>query len=128
MSKIKSITETTFPRGNYSGYDGFVVALDDGNDINLGISNGQSCCENWGYFLTNDQPQDFIGAEVLEVKVVDACLNVEKVPKLYEGGAMFVNVETDRGTLQFTAYNAHNGYYSHEAVFVHNGVTNSEYL
>jgi hypothetical protein len=28
---------------------------------------------------------------------------------------MFVNIDTSRGRLQFVAYNAHNGYYSHEA-------------
>jgi hypothetical protein len=29
--------------------------------------------------------------------------------------AMFVDIETDRGVLQFVAYNAHNGYYGHKA-------------
>ena len=28
---------------------------------------------------------------------------------------MFVNLETNKGTLQFVAYNEHSGYYGHEA-------------
>ncbi len=28
---------------------------------------------------------------------------------------MFVNLETNKGTLQFVAYNEHNGHYGHEA-------------
>ena len=29
------------------------------------------------------------------------------------GSAMFINVETTKGLLQFAAYNEHNGYYGH---------------
>jgi hypothetical protein len=32
-----------------------------------------------------------------------------------EGGIMFVNLDTDKGKLQFVAYNRHNGYYGHSA-------------
>jgi hypothetical protein len=40
-------------------------------------------------------------------------MNKKKLPDLDKGEAVFVNFETDRGTLQFTAYNGHNGYYGH---------------
>lgn len=123
MSKIVRITEEEF-----DNYDGFIVELDDGSSIKLGISNSQNCCENWGYFMSNDALEDFIGAEVLDVKIVDECLNVEKAPNIYEGDIMFVNIETNRGTLQFVAYNDHNGFYSHEAVFSYNGVMESTWL
>lgn len=123
MSKIVSINEQTFDE-----YDGFVIDLDDGTNIKLGINNFQSCCENWGYFMSNDALEDFIGAEVLDVKLVDECLNVAKAPTIYEGDIMFVNIETNRGTLQFVAYNEHNGYYSHEAVYSYNSVMESTWL
>lgn len=32
--------------------------------------------------------------------------------------AMFINVETTRGLLQFAAYNEHNGYYGHDVLLV----------
>lgn len=32
--------------------------------------------------------------------------------------AMFINVETTKGLLQFVAYNEHNGYYVHEVKLV----------
>lgn len=34
------------------------------------------------------------------------------------GSAMFINVETTKGLLQFVAYNEHNGYYGHEVKLV----------
>lgn len=34
------------------------------------------------------------------------------------GSAMFINVETTKGLLQFVAYNEHNGYYEHEVKLV----------
>ena len=123
MSKIVSINEESFDQ-----YDGFIVSLDDSNSIKLGIDNFQSCCENWGYFMTNDSLDDFIGAEVVDVNLVDECLNVEKAPDIYEGGIMFVNIETNRGTLQFVAYNEHNGYYGHEAMFEYKNNRHTEHL
>lgn len=46
-----------------------------------------------------------------------------------EGGdTMFVNIQTDRGILQFTAYNRHNGYYGHRAVVSCNQLDYEDYL
>ena len=131
MEKILKIEEvygfTITDKKYNTGYDGFVVTTDK-QEIKLGICNGQSCCENWGYFITNDEIEEFIGADVSDVVIVDACLSSEKAPKLYEGAATYINIETSKGTLQFTAYNEHNGYYLHEAVVVSRQLTDSEYL
>ena len=59
----------------------------------------------------------------LNVSMTDTALNTEKVEDEcnyshhYDdgNGIMFVNIETDRGVLQFVAYNCHNGFYGHEA-------------
>ena len=89
--------------------------------IQIGISNGQSCCESFGCIITNDETKEFIGAELKSLAIVDTALNNKKIEELEyldSGGAMFVNLETSEGLLQFVAYNAHNGYYGHEAVLV----------
>ena len=52
---------------------------------------------------------------------------IEIVHRL-EGGVMFVNLETDMGTLQFVAYNEHNGYYGHEAKVQCTKLTHAEHL
>lgn len=91
--------------------------------IRLLIDNSGQCCENWGWFWCNDNPQDFIGAQLRSIGLTDAALNeahlkansLDPSDKYFEGGIMFVNLETDRGTLQFVAYNQHNGYYAHTA-------------
>lgn len=126
MEYILKIEEATFGEGKWEQYDGFLITTNV-QTIKVGISNGQSCCENWGYFMTNDNPEEFIGQDLLRVDIVDTCLNKEKMEGLcYEGSCMFVNFETSNGTLQFTVYNEHNGYYGHEAVVISNQLNVSE--
>jgi len=129
MAKIVVIEETTWTEGGWSGYDGYRIICDDGKDIKMGISNGQSCCENWGYLTSEDDLQHYVGAELISVDVVDQALNVETCPDVYEGGVTFINVLTSKGLFQFVAYNEHNGYYSHDCVLIENSVkTYEEYL
>lgn len=118
MEKILTIKEHKFksPSDGYS-MAGYQIVTDK-QIILLGISEWQGCCENWGYFLTNDDTAEFIGATLLSVDLVDDCLRKNTAPDIYDGDVMFVNLETDRGTLQFTAYNEHNGYYGHTALVV----------
>ena len=76
-----------------------------------------SCCEHPGYFLSEDNPKDYLDSELLSIQVTDECLNkkeLENQVDLYEGSALFVDINTNVGTLQFVAYNEHNGYYGHE--------------
>jgi hypothetical protein len=117
ITKIEDVTDHKLEGQKYGGYDGFVVETTS-QKILLLIANDSCCCENWGHFWMNDKPEDFIGAEVLGVEVVDTGLDVKKVDKLYldEGAVMFVNIKTSVGVLQFTAYNSHNGYYGHRAL------------
>lgn len=129
--KILRIEQASWPRPEYkwSSYDGYFIITDQ-QTIKLGIDNGQNCCENWGYFMSQDNFDEFIGAEVLSVEIADEALNVEKMKEidLYEGACMFVNINTSKGLLQFTAYNEHNGYYSHEAAVVSRQLTDTQYL
>jgi hypothetical protein len=106
----------TEPGSSWSStYDGFTVVTNC-QRIHLGVSTGQSCCERTGYFMSEDNLAEFIGAKLIGVTVTNTALRTyEAVEYLDEGGVMFVNLNTDRGTLQFAAYNSHNGYYGHEA-------------
>lgn len=118
--RILSIEEVeNVPHPDHDGWcegDGFRVTTDR-QEILLWISRYQFCCESWGYFVSEDDLQHFVGAELLGVSVVDTGLCSKKLPEygLDEGDTMFVNIETSEGVLQFTAYNAHNGYYGHYA-------------
>lgn len=117
--KIIRIEEASFGfDGRCNAFDGYLI-ITDKQTIRLGVSNEQACCERIGYFSTPDEIASFIGSTLLEMKITDICLNPHKLDaEMYEGGAMFVDIVTDRGVLQFTVYNAHNGYYGHEAVAV----------
>lgn len=119
MARITEISEFQ-DRGRkpYGIESGFEIRLSDEQVITLAIDAYQDCCEDWGYFLTEDDTAKFVGAEVLDVYITDSGLTsraVEAGKELDEGDVMFVNIATDRGKLQFVAYNAHNGYYSHTA-------------
>jgi len=116
----------------YSGYDGFKIVTDC-QEIFVVIGNGQACCENWGYFSSNDEVKEFISADLMDVEIVDKLLDVESIGQklrdngvesyneegvidVYDGDAVFVNFRTSLGVFQLVAYNAHNGYYGHEVL------------
>lgn len=119
MEKILNIAE-------FSGRKCGFKILTTKQTINLFIDNEGQCCEKWGYFWCNENPQEFIGAELHEVALTDTALNERQMeakrvsselrdPRRCYGGTMFVNLKTDRGILQFVAYNEQNGDYGHEA-------------
>ena len=128
MEKILEIKEWSgkLPKNLWGSNAGYQIVTDK-QVITAAIDNGQSCCENWGYLMSQDNFEEFIGAELLEVRVVDDALNSTVKDSLddwiSEGSCMFVNFETSVGTLQFTAYNEHNGYYGHDAFVISNQVT-----
>lgn len=101
----------------YGEYDGYKIETDLDTYLIL-IDNGQSCCESWGYFTSEDDTSEYIGKELIEVRLTDKALNNKKVKDsgYYEdcGGIQFVDfVMSDGSVLQFAVYNAHNGYYGH---------------
>lgn len=122
MEKIKSIEvlnnvnkegQETKDNGYYGGYDGYKVTTTD-NVYYILISNGQSCCEDWGYFDTNDNSQDFIGATLVEIKFDGERLSpMEEDVYEEEYWAQFVDFRTTEGVFQLAVYNNHNGYYGH---------------
>lgn len=128
MEKILEIKsfEGKIPTNSWSTFEGYQIVTDR-QVITVGINNGQSCCENWGYLMSQDNFEEFIDAELLSVKVTDTSLNTTvkdmlKDDYVSEDSCMFVNFETSAGTLQFTAYNEHNGYYGHEAFVISNQI------
>ena len=134
MEKIIEIKDYEAKEG-YINVAGFEVVTDK-QSIKLYIDNELSCCETWGYFWCNDNQQDFIGAKLRAVSLTDTALNEAQMKandlnpneKWFQGGVMFVNIETDKGTLQFVAYNEHNGYYGHEARVQCTQLTHAEVL
>lgn len=115
--KILKITEVE----NRDGKDGYEIETTQ-QTIFVGIDNSSQCCENWGYLSTVDDTVDFIGAELLNIMLVDTDLNVaESMPQACDFlDTMFVNFETSSGTFQLTCYNSHNGYYGHDVTVVSN--------
>jgi hypothetical protein len=110
-------------------YAGFQIETDK-QIIKLGISNDQLCCEDWGYLMSNDDFEEFEGSSLLEISITDTALNTKKLEKqeLSYPELMFVNFATDRGTLQFVAYNQHEGYYGHEVVILSNQINYCDFL
>ena len=131
MEKIIGIDEVEKMIDDWQRMEGYKVTTTD-QEIELLIDNNQSCCESWGYFWCNEKPQDFVGAELRGITLTDKELNAafmnEDAEDIYEGGIMFVNLDTDRGVLQFVAYNSHNGYYGHEARITSKQLEHSENL
>ena len=131
MEKILRIEETNFKtkENDWNSYEGYQI-ITDKQTIKLGISDGQNCCERSGYFMSEDDFSEFIGANLIDLAITDTCLNTKKLEEeeLYEPDLMFVNLNTDKGLLQFVAYNSHNGYYGHSAVVVSEQLSHEEVL
>lgn len=132
IKSIKSVDDYKVSEDEYYGFEGYFIETSD-QTIFIGISNGASCCEQFGYFITNDDFEDFIGAELEQIDIVNKALNKQKIDDKFEygldeGGIMFVNLETSKGTLQLTTYNAHNGYYGHTSVVISKQLNHKECL
>lgn len=124
MSKILSVKEIEFKddKDKYiTLYEGIIIELEDGTKYKLGIEAGGQCCEQFGYVTSQDDYEDFIGAEFLDCYLTTKELcTIEDLPDVYEGNMMFFTIKTNKGDLQFVAYNDHNGYYSHDVVLIKN--------
>jgi hypothetical protein len=98
------------PHKTYGGW----LVITNKQIVRFMIDDRPNCCESFGWITTNDDPQYFVGSRLRDVKVVDEALNVhEELPEDTDAFAIFLNIETDIGTLQFAVYNEHNGYYGH---------------
>ena len=86
--------------------------------------------------MSNDDLGSFIGATVRGLSITDTALNeavwtkaeLDPTERYYQGNTMFVNIDTDRGVLQFVAYSEHNGYYGHTAWVTSKQLTYEETL
>jgi hypothetical protein len=126
-------------KAEYVREAGFQIVTTE-QTITLAIDDESSCCESWGYFLTEDDTAKFIGAALLSVEITDTNRSGrifetgwdykegENIEPLDDGDVMFVDIRTDRGVLQFVAYNAHNGYYGHRARVSSKQLVHSEVL
>lgn len=135
MEKILTIEEVKTDDG-WGGMSGYAITTDE-QVIKLLIDDNQSCCESWGYFMSEDDVTKFIGSDLIELTLTDTALNTIKLkeqnmsieqPYVYEGGIIFVNISTTEGLLQFCAYNEHNGYYGHDAKVISTQLNHEECL
>ncbi len=108
-----------------NSFAGFEV-LTDKHSYKVLISNDQSCCENWGYAISEDNPDSFIDSTLQEITLTDTKLRTfapNELPEdtsyseYYNGLIQFVSFTTSNGLFQLAVYNEHNGYYGH-TIFV----------
>lgn len=100
LGKIKNIVvvHNIEIKPGYS-MDGYKVETDKHTFYVL-IDNDQSCCETWGYLSSDDDLNYFIGANLLQIKVIDKALNqkdlIEKNYDIFldEGNIQFVDFKT----------------------------------
>ena len=101
-------------------YDGYEIVTDS-QSIKLLIENEQNCCEGWGYLISEDNLDEFIGEHIYRISQTDtklSTINLDMPIEDYDRSmiCIFINIETSKGILQFVAYNEHNGYYGHNVI------------
>lgn len=103
MEKILKISDSA---------DGFKITTNK-QEITFSMAMEQCCSETFGYLMSEDNYEDYIGTNLLDIVLTNTALESVELRDIYEGGVIFVNIYTDKGTLQYVAYNEHNGYYGH---------------
>jgi len=68
---------------------------------------GQSCCEN-RYMRTDDDLEEYVGAELLQIEVADGG-TTEGDGETHE--IQFLRIHTSKGLFTLSNHNEHNGYY-----------------
>lgn len=113
-----SVKDKTYDHPRH--YTGVHITLSDGREIKFGISTQQNCCENWNYLHSTDAASDYIGAEYIGLTEKDTwpASIPEKINGNDSGGFQAIDIQTNKGVLQFVVYNEHNGFYSHAVVTV----------
>lgn len=99
---------------------GFKITTTE-QEIDIVIDNTSQCCEDFGYIASEDDISEYIDSELIDISVVEYNESSGYHKKLigYEdygmdgGNAYFVDLKTNKGTLVFSVYNSHNGYYGH---------------
>ena len=115
-AKILSIKEDTIvdkSNGYKQTYEGLIIETDKGS-IKLVISDGQSCCENFGslFFETPDDISQFIDAEILQIEDI----SIKREEYIDTDSETQLRITTDKGIIQYAIYNEHNGYYGHGTI------------
>jgi len=107
MSKIVSIELQLIE----DDVDQYLIKLDNDDNVIIGITNTQWCCEQFGIKITPNH-NSFIGATINKIRWAWG-REEKQYSGDYEGSATVV-VITDKGDLTITAWNNHNGYYKHD--------------
>lgn len=101
-------------------YEGYEIETNK-KVLSIVVDSYQSCCESVGHVASNDNFNDFIGAEILGLRYIDnADYNDCKILKDEAGkyvdvfDCAFIDINTNKGNLQFAVYNHHNGCYGHD--------------
>lgn len=103
----------TFEGGGWGSKINFV----DKNNVLVGFDYSQCCCEDFGYFYSNDKLTEVEYSEVeLDPYFFDETfVEYPDTSSHDESKVMFklIKRKNDKNPIYLTLYNIHNGYYSH---------------
>ena len=127
--EIKEVFDQTIKDDKYSKYDGYILRTTT-KDYKLLISNNQSCCEDYGQIISNDDLGYYVGAEIKSIECVEnGDYKKIKLTKDHAGkyvdvyDCAFIELNTTKGILQLAVYNSHNGYYGHNIKIIEENTT-----
>lgn len=116
-----------FPGQQYDG-----IRITTTNHVIIAyISPYRDCCEIFGSILSQEDLSPYIGHKLNKMYLTNTACKTEYIDYILSRKSsssqfyriQFINFETDKGTFQFTVYNADNGYYGHDVVISIDSVT-----
>ena len=132
LLKIEEFKNYKSSEEDWATYEGYLITTDK-RTIRIMVSDRSCCCEDWGHISSEDNIDDFIGSNIKELKYIEEGSWDETAPSRaandieYEDvfDCAFVNIITDKGLLQLTVYNHHNGYYGHDIRVIEKDITSN---
>lgn len=91
--------------------DGNSLKITFDDDVLIELSDdGQSCCEH-RYMTCDDNPKDLIGSKLLSISEKEGRHLPEDEDRYGKHEIVFLEVQTDKTSIQLATHNEHNGYY-----------------
>lgn len=104
----KTISSLELDKDGGDGDGAVIIGFTDNSVLTL-FDGGRSCCES-RYIVSDADLQYFVGAKLINVKLAELpLLSKEEDYDVHE--AQSLQLETDKGVVDFVTHNEHNGYY-----------------
>lgn len=116
VDEITGKTIESIIEHNTHSWDGYKITFVGGEHLNIKLSNGQCCCENWGVSIVEPNNELNESNTWINKQINQMTIELSNNDDDNNESSLNIKVEfiTNDGKFTIILYNEHNGYYSHD--------------